>query len=168
MLDYEITSVVGKHKARKRVGRGPGTGHGKTCGRGHKGSASRSGATSVSLYEGGQMPLFRRLPKRGFSNYSFAMHFEIVNVSQLERFDDGADIGIEQLSSAGLIASCKSKVKILGDGDLTKKLQVTAHKFSKTAGQKIVGCGGTAKIITGNPRQRKQKSKFKNKNFGIP
>ena len=162
MLDYEITSVAGKYKARKRVGRGEGSGHGKTCGRGHKGSASRSGATRVSLYEGGQMPLFRRLPKRGFSNYSFATHFEIVNVSQLERFDDGANIGIDEFLSAGLIRCSKSKVKILGDGQLTKRLHVTAHKFSKTAEQKITGCGGTARIIKENPKQRNQKSRYKN------
>jgi large subunit ribosomal protein L15 len=147
MLNYEIVSVVGKRKARKRVGRGIGTGHGKTSGRGHKGSRSRSGAMLRSLYEGGQMPLFRRLPKRGFSNYNFQTQFEIINVSQLERFDDGADVGVEQLSNAGLINSCTSKVKILGDGELTKKLQVTAHKFSRTAEQKIIGCGGTAKVI---------------------
>jgi len=147
MLNYEITSVAGKHKSRKRVGRGTGTGHGKTCGRGHKGSRSRAGANLRSLYEGGQMPLFRRLPKRGFSNYRFATRFDIVNVSQLERFDDGSDVGVKQLSNAGLIDSGKSKVKILGGGGLTKKLQVTAHKFSKTAEQKIVGCGGAAKVI---------------------
>lgn len=147
MLNHEITSVVGKHKARRRVGRGSGSGHGKTCGRGHKGSHSRAGSVSLSLYEGGQMPLFRRLPKRGFSNYKFATRFEIVNVSQLERFDDGADVGIEQLSDTGLISSYGSKVKILGDGELTKKLQVTAHKFSKTAEQKIAGCGGTTRMI---------------------
>ncbi|MCJ7778711.1 MAG: 50S ribosomal protein L15 [Sedimentisphaerales bacterium] len=147
MLNYEITSVVGRRKSRRRVGRGSGSGHGKTSGRGHKGSRSRAGAMLCSLYEGGQMPLFRRLPKRGFSNYKFATRFDIVNVSQLERFDDGADVGAEQLSNAGLIDSCKSKVKILGGGGLTKKLQVTAHKFSKTAEQKIVGCGGIAKVI---------------------
>ena len=144
MLNHEITSIAGKYKARRRVGRGTGTGHGKTCGRGHKGSGSRAGSTSNSLYEGGQMPLFRRLPKRGFSNYKFATRYEIVNVSQLERFDDGVVVGTEQLSNAGLIGSLKSKVKILGDGELTKKLQVTAHKFSKTAEQKIVASGGTA------------------------
>jgi large subunit ribosomal protein L15 len=148
MLNYEITSIAGKHRARRRVGRGAGTGRGKTCGRGHKGSGSRAGATSASLYEGGQMPLFRRLPKRGFNNYKFATRFQVVNVSQLERFDEGAAIGIEQLSSAGLIDSLKSKVKILGNGELTKKLEVTAHKFSKSAEQKIVGCGGKAKLIT--------------------
>ena len=147
MLNYEITSIAGKHKARRRVGRGTGTGRGKTCGRGHKGSASRAGSTSVSLYEGGQMPLFRRLPKRGFSNYKFATRYQIVNVSQLERFDEGAAVGVEQLSDAGLIGSLKSKVKILGGGELTKKLKVAAHKFSKTAEQKIIGCGGTAKVI---------------------
>jgi len=147
MLNHEITSVVGKHKPRRRVGRGTGTGHGKTCGRGHKGGGSRAGSTSVTLHEGGQMPLFRRLPKRGFSNYKFAIRCEIVNVSQLERFQDGADVGIEQLSDAGLVDSTKSKIKILGKGDLTKKLLVTAHKFSKTAEQKIVASGGTAQVI---------------------
>lgn len=147
MLNHEITSVAGKHKRRRRVGRGTGSGHGKTCGRGHKGAGSRAGSSSVTLYEGGQMPLFRRLPKRGFSNYKFAKRCEIINVSQLERFEDGADIGVEQLSNAGLINSIKSRIKILGKGDLTKKLQVTAHKFSKSAEQKIVASGGTAKMI---------------------
>lgn len=147
MLSHEITAVAGKGKGRRRLGRGTGTGRGKTCGRGHKGSKSRSGARSLSLYEGGQMPLFRRLPKQGFSNYNFARRYEIVNVSQLERFDDGAAVGAEQLSSAGLVASGKSRVKILGSGELTKKLQVTAHKFSKTAEQKIVASGGTAKVV---------------------
>ncbi len=147
MLDWEIANIAGKKKARRRVGRGNGSGHGKTCGRGHKGSGSRAGATSVSVYEGGQMPLFRRLPKRGFSNFNFATRFEIVNVLQLESFNDGDDVGVEELLKAGLIQSCKSKVKILGDGELTKKLQVTAHKFSKAAEQKIVSCGGAAKKI---------------------
>jgi len=147
MLNYQITSVVGKHKPRRRIGRGTGSGHGKTCGRGHKGQGSRAGSTSMTLHEGGQMPLFRRLPKRGFSNYKFATRYEIVNVSQLERFDDGIAIGAEQLSNVGLVDSVKSKVKILGNGELTKKLQVTANKFSKTAEQKIVASGGTAKVI---------------------
>ncbi|MGD2094705.1 MAG: 50S ribosomal protein L15 [Phycisphaerales bacterium] len=147
MLNHEITTVAGKNKRRRRVGRGTGSGHGKTCGRGHKGGGSRAGSTSVSLYEGGQMPLFRRLPKRGFSNYRFATRCEIVNVSQLERFEDGADVGLKQLSDAGLIDSMKSRIKILGNGDLTKKLQVTAHRFSKTAEHKIVASGGKAKMI---------------------
>ena len=147
MLNHEITSIAGKHTRRRRVGRGSGSGHGKTCGRGHKGAGSRAGSTSVSLKEGGQMPLFRRLPKRGFNNYNFANRCEIVNVCQLERFEDGAIVGVEQLSVAGLIDSMKSKVKILGKGDLTKKLQVTAHKFSKNAEQKIAASGGLVKLI---------------------
>jgi large subunit ribosomal protein L15 len=147
MLSHEITSVVGKHKARKRVGRGRGTGLGKTSGRGTKGSLSRSGAKRYSLYAGGQIPVFRHLPKRGFNNKIFTTRFEVVNVAQLERFEDGARIGVEQLSQAGLIPGDASRVKILGDGELTKRLQVAAHKFSKTAEQKIIGCGGTATRI---------------------
>ena len=147
MLNHEITSIAGKSKARRRIGRGTGSGRGKTCGRGHKGAGSRAGSVSITLHEGGQMPLFRRLPKRGFSNYKFAKRCEIVNVSQLERFDDGAAVGVEQLSDAGLIDGIKSKVKILGKGELTKKLQVTAHKFSKSAEQKIAASGGMAKVV---------------------
>lgn len=148
-MSHEITSVVGKHQGRKRVGRGRGAGSGKTAGRGHKGSHSRAGAGRLSLYEGGQMPLFRRVPKRGFNNKQFASRFEIVNVSQLEAFEDGAQIGVEQLLRAGLVDDLQSKVKILGDGELTKRLLVAAHKFSKTAEQKIVGCGGTATRVGG-------------------
>ena len=147
MLNHEITSIAGKNRVRKRIGRGTGSGRGKTCGRGHKGAGSRAGFSTLTLYEGGQMPLFRRLPKRGFSNYQFARRCEIVNVAQLERFDDGDDVGLEQLSNAGLIDNLKSKVKILGNGELTKKLQVAAHKFSKTAEQKILASGGMAKVI---------------------
>jgi len=147
MFDYEITAIVGKHKSRKRIGRGSGSGHGKTSGRGSNGNSSRSGAARKRLHEGGQMPLFRRLPKRGFNNYEFATRYEIVNVLQLEKFDDGAVVGMEQLSEAGFINSRTSKVKILGKGELTKKLDVMAHKFSKGAEQKIVNCGGTAKVI---------------------
>jgi large subunit ribosomal protein L15 len=94
------------------------------------------------------MPLFRRLPKRGFNNYNFAKRYEVINVSQLDRlFDDGAAINVQILAGAGLVDSVKSKVKILGDGELTKKLDITAHKFSKRAQQKISGCGGTAKVV---------------------
>lgn len=147
MLNHEITSVTGGHKRRQRVGRGRGSGSGKTSGRGNKGSGSRAGATSFSLYEGGQIPLFRRLPKRGFSNRCFAIRCEIVNVGQLERFEDGTSVGVEQLSDAGLIGSASSRVKILGKGDLTKKLQVAAHRFSKGAEQKITASGGTTTVI---------------------
>ncbi|MFC1633613.1 50S ribosomal protein L15 [Planctomycetota bacterium] len=147
MLNHEITSIVGGHRRRRRVGRGTGSGRGKTCGRGHKGAGSRAGSKAVSLSEGGQMPLFRRLPKRGFNNSKFAVRCEIVNVFQLERFEDGATVGMEQLSEAGLIDSMKSRVKILGKGDLTKKLEVAAHKFSKSAEQKITASGGMTKVV---------------------
>lgn len=147
MLNHEITSIVGKNKRRKRVGRGCGSGHGKTSCRGHKGQGSRAGAKSLSAYEGGQMPLFRRVPKRGFSNFQFATSYEIVNVSQLERFADGSEIGVSQLSQAGLVNCSKSRIKILGNGELSKKLQVVAHKFSKSAEQKIVASGGAAKVV---------------------
>ena len=157
MLSHEITSVVGKHKTRKRVGRGRGTGHGKTCGRGHNGANSRAGSTRMSLSEGGQMPLFRRLPKRGFNNKQFANRFEIVNVSELERFEDGAEVGVEQLLQAGLVPGIKSRVKILGDGELTKRLEVAAHKFSKAAEEKIVGGGGTASRVGAVAKKSRRK-----------
>ncbi len=147
MLSHEITSVAGKKKARKRIGRGNGSGYGKTCGRGHKGSKSRAGAKKMSLYEGGQMPLFRRLPKRGFNNARFSSRYETVNVSQLDKFDDGVEIGTSELKQAGLIDSTKNKVKILGNGQLTKKLEVNAHKFSRSAEHKIVALGGRVKVI---------------------
>ena len=148
MLGNEITSIVGANKKRKRIGRGRGSGSGKTCGRGHKGCGSHPGLSTRMLYEGGQMPLFRKLPKRGFNNYKFANHFEIVNVSQLEKvFAEGSVISIAELADAGLVDSIRSKVKILGDGELTKKLEVTAHRFSKSAEEKISGCGGTAKVV---------------------
>jgi len=148
MLSNEITAIAGAYKKRKRIGRGKGSGNGKTCGRGHKGCGQRPGSSVRPTYEGGQMPLFRRLPKRGFSNYDFANRYEIVNVSQLERlFDENTSIDVQGLVNAGLVDSVKSKVKVLGDGELTKKLNVVAHKFSKSAEQKISGCGGVAKVV---------------------
>jgi large subunit ribosomal protein L15 len=118
-----------------------------TSGRGTKGSRSRSGGLRYSLREGGAVPLYRRLPKRGFNNKLFTRRFEVVNISELELFDDGAEVGVEQLLRAGLILGGEAKVKILGDGELTKKLQVIAHKFSKSAEEKIVGCGGTVTVM---------------------
>jgi large subunit ribosomal protein L15 len=148
MYIHEITAIAGAHKKRKRVGRGKGSGHGKTCGRGHKGDGSRSGFSIPLTYEGGQMPLFRRIPKRGFNNANFTMRYEVVNVSQLDRlFDDGAAVGVQEMVVAGLIDSPASRIKVLGDGELSKKLNVTAHKFSKSAEQKISGCGGTIKVV---------------------
>jgi len=148
MYIHEITSIAGASRKRKRVGRGTGSGHGKTSGRGHKGDRSRSGFTLPLVFEGGQMPLFRRLPKRGFSNVNFATRYEVVNVSHLDRiFADGAQVGLAEMVGAGLVDSLSSRVKVLGDGDMTKKLTVSAHKFSKSAEQKISGCGGTIKVV---------------------
>lgn len=148
MYIHEITAVAGAHKKRKRVGRGTGSGHGKTCGRGQKGDGSRSGFSIPLTYEGGQMPLFRRIPKRGFNNANFTTRYEVVNISQLDRiFEDGAAVGIQEMVVAGLVDSPASRIKVLGDGELSKKLNVTAHKFSKSAEQKISGCGGTTKVV---------------------
>lgn len=147
MLNNRITSIAGKYRKRKRIGRGNGSGYGKTAGRGHKGQLSRSGAKRVTLEEGGQMPLFRRIPKRGFNNTKFAKNYEIINVCQLERFEEGAQVGLEQLTQAGLIDDRRSRVKILGDGQLTKKLEISAHKFSKSAAEKIAASGGKANVI---------------------
>lgn len=147
MLNHEITSIVGPNKRVKRIGRGPGSGHGKTSTRGHKGSLSRAGAHGKVGYEGGQLPLFRRLPKRGFNNYQFATRYEVVNVSQLDRFENGTVIDTKCLFVAGLVHSANSRVKLLGDGELTKKLDVNVHKFSKTAQDKILGCGGVARVV---------------------
>ena len=100
-----------------------------------------------SLHEGGQIPIFRRMPKRGFSNFEFARRYEVVNVSQLERFEEGSVVGLHELCEVGLIDSSGSRVKILGAGALTKRLQVSAHRFSRSAEQKITGCGGTIQVI---------------------
>jgi len=147
MYEWQITSIAGKHKAVKRIGRGTSSGRGKTSGRGHKGARSRAGAMRSSLHEGGQIPIFRRMPKRGFSNFDFERRYEIINVSQLERFQDGAVVDLQQLSEMGLIHGSDSRVKVLGGGALTKRLQVAAHRFSKSAEQKITGCGGTVQVI---------------------
>jgi large subunit ribosomal protein L15 len=148
MLSNEITAIVGANKKRKRIGRGRGSGHGKTSCRGHKGAGSRPGSYSCLTFEGGQMPLFRRIPKRGFNNANFAKRYEIVNLWQLENlFGDGTEVSVQLLVDAGLVDNTKSRVKILGEGELTKKLKVIAHKFSKSAEQKIAGCGGTVKIV---------------------
>ena len=144
----EILKRAGAHKRRKRVGRGPGSGRGKTCGRGHKGAGSRAGAKRGSMTEGGQMPLFRRLPKRGFSNFAFRTTYSIVNVGDLEeRFEAGAHVTPESILEAGLIRNLRYRVKILGNGELSKKLKVEASKFSKTAAEKIKAAGGEAVVV---------------------
>jgi large subunit ribosomal protein L15 len=136
----------GSRHAKKRVGRGPGSGHGKTAGRGEKGQKSRSGFSRQIGFEGGQMPLHRRLPKRGFTNI-FKKEYAVVNVSDLERFDNGATVDEAALRSAGLVKGRNDGVKILGDGELSKKLNVSATKFSKTAKATIEKAGGSCQEI---------------------
>jgi large subunit ribosomal protein L15 len=136
----------GARHAKKRVGRGPGSGHGKTSGRGEKGQKSRSGYSGKRGFEGGQMPLHRRLPKRGFTNI-FKTDYAVVNVSDLERFDNGASVDEAMLRQAGLVKGSHDGVKVLGDGELSKKLTVSATKFSKSAREIIEKAGGTVQEI---------------------
>ena len=133
--------------ARKRVGRGPGSGTGKTSGKGHKGQNARSGGGVRPGFEGGQLPLFRRLSKRGFNNYNFRTVYATVNVGDLERFEEGTTVTKELLIEVGLITKELDGVKILGNGELTKKLTVKANKFSSTAKTKIENVGGTTEVI---------------------
>src|SRR5512132_4449116 len=133
------------HK-KKRVGRGPGSGMGKTSTRGEKGQKSRSGYSRSLGFEGGQMPLHRRLPKRGFTNI-FKKDYAVVNVSDLERFDNGATVGETELRQAGLVKGRHDGVKVLGDGKLSKKLTVSATKFSASARKQIEAAGGTCQEI---------------------
>ncbi|MBO8158058.1 50S ribosomal protein L15 [Thermosyntropha sp.] len=142
----ELKSPAGANKRPKRVGRGPGSGHGKTSTRGHKGQKARSGGGVRPGFEGGQMPLQRRIPKRGFTNI-FKKEYAIVNVKDLNVFEDGTEITPELLISRGLIKSVKDGVKILGDGELEKKLVVRAHKVSKQAEEKINARGGKVEVI---------------------
>ena len=144
MMIHEITGRVGRRKPRKRVGRGEASGQGKTAGRGHKGAASRSGWRRRAGYEGGQMPLIRRIPKRGFSNVQFATSYHVINVKELQaRCSDGAEVSSATLAGAGVIRDTRLPLKILGHGELTKKLVVTAAKFSASAKAKIEAAGGT-------------------------
>jgi large subunit ribosomal protein L15 len=148
MIINDVHRGVQKRKNRKRVGRGPGSGHGKTGGRGEKGHSSRSGFSRRFAFEGGQMPLVRRLAKRGFNNKFFAPVVAIVNVATLEEcFDGGATIDPAALEAAGLVKGRYDAVKILGNGALKKKLTVKAHEFSASAAEKIRAAGGQAERL---------------------
>jgi len=147
MMLNEITKQAGKHKRRKRVGRGESSGQGKTAGRGHKGCHSRSGGGTRALSEGGQMPIFRRLPKRGFSNYNFRTAIDTVNVCDLERrFSDGDTVDLGLMKKMRLISG-SAPVKILAKGVLSRKLTVEANMFSGKARQVIEAAGGAVKVI---------------------
>ena len=143
---HELSPAEGSRKNRNRVGRGLGSGNGKTAGRGMKGQKSRSGASIRTGFEGGQMPLYRRLPKRGFKNI-WAKTYAEVNVETLNRFDDGAMVDPVALVESGILKNVRDGIRILGKGDLTKKLTVRAHGFTKSAEEKIKAAGGNAELI---------------------
>ena len=142
---HELSPVAGSTKERKRIGRGPASGQGKTAGKGHKGQKARAGHGMRPGFEGGQMPLQRRLPKRGFTNI-FATQYAAVNVEALNAFDDGAVVDTEALVNAGIVKKTFDGVKILGNGDLTKKLTVKAAAFSASAKERIEAAGGVAEV----------------------
>ncbi|TWU27115.1 50S ribosomal protein L15 [Novipirellula galeiformis] len=148
----DVHRGITKHRARKRIGRGPGSGTGKTSGRGHNGHKSRSGYSRKPNFQGGAMPMFRRIPKRGFNN-RWALTVFAVNVGRLnDSFDDGAEVTLKLLAEKDLAKGTFDEVKILGDGELTKKLTVSAHRFSKSAEEKITAAGGTIiKLIAKRP-----------------
>lgn len=143
---YNLSPAPGSTKVAKRKGRGAGTGNGKTAGRGHKGQKARSGGGVRIGFEGGQMPLARRIPKRGFNNI-FAKRLDAVNVSALNVFEDGAVVNLQALLDAGILSQCKYGVKILGNGEISKKLTVQATAFSASAKEKIEAAGGKAEVI---------------------
>ncbi len=142
----ELKPAEGSRFERKRIGRGIGSGTGKTSGKGHKGQNARSGGGVRPGFEGGQMPLYRRLPKRGFTNI-FAKQYVAVNVAELERFENGTEVTAELLKEVGVISKIKDGVKVLGRGELTKKLTVKVAKFSESAKEKIEKAGGKAEVI---------------------
>lgn len=142
-----LINTKGARKKRKRLGRGPGSGRGGTSGRGHKGQKARSGGSTRPGFEGGQTPLYMRVPKRGFSNIRFKKIYTIVNLSQLNRFEEGTTITPELLKEKGVIKKLNDGVKILGDGELKVKLNINAHKFSQSARTKIEQANGTWKVI---------------------
>ena len=144
---FDLKSMPFPRKRKKRVGRGRGSGMGKTSCRGGKGATARSGNETSIQFEGGQTPLFRRLPKRGFNN-PFKREYSIVNVKDIERFDNGTHVNPEKLMEVGLIRKILDGVKVLGDGEITKPVTVSAHKFSKVAIEKIKAAGGEIKVLS--------------------
>jgi large subunit ribosomal protein L15 len=148
---HDLKPRPGAKHRRKRLGQGESSGHGKTSGRGGKGQTARSGSSVRIGFEGGQMPLIRRLPKRGFNNARHTTRYVAVNLEALNRFDEGARVDLESLKRAGLANGRWHGIKILGDGELTKKLQVSAHAFSASARAKIEAKGGACEVIGSKP-----------------
>lgn len=146
----DIKTVCSKgvaYKKSRRVGRGIGTGNGKTSGRGHKGWGARSGSSRRPGYEGGQMPIYRRVPKRGFTNARFRVEYTEINVDRLDAFEDGAEVDLAAIKAHGLVGVSSPLLKVLGNGEVTKKLTVKAQGFSKSAREKIEAAGGTAVLL---------------------
>lgn len=141
---HDLKPSAGSHRARKRVGRGPGSGQGKTATRGEKGQKARSGGQVHPMFEGGQMPLIRRIPKRGFTNRN-RVEYQVVNVRDLDRVE--GDVSPQTLREAGLISSLRKPVKVLGEGEVAKAVAVSAHSFSKSAREKIEAAGGSVSVI---------------------
>lgn len=142
----DLSPMIGSKVKRKRVGRGPGSGHGKTSCRGHKGQKSRSGARIRPGFEGGQMPMQRRLPKRGFTNI-FKKEYELINIRDLKVFEPNSKLDIDALKNAGLIKGAKDGVKLLGDGEISYLIEIKVHKASKGARDKIEAAGGKVDLI---------------------
>ncbi|MFK8114699.1 MAG: 50S ribosomal protein L15 [Rubripirellula sp.] len=143
MILNDVHRGITKNRKRKRIGRGPGSGHGKTAGRGHKGHKSRSGYSRKPTFQGGAMPMIRRVPKRGFNN-RWALTVFAVNVGKInDAFDEGAEVTLEAMAEKDLAKGTFDIVKILGDGEITKKLTISGHRFSKSAEEKIKAAGGT-------------------------
>ena len=159
---HQITAAAPRNKKSQRKGRGESSGRGKTSGKGTKGAKARGGDVHwIPGREGGQTPFFRRLPKRGFSNFNFENRYHIVNLSELERFDNGTTVDAAALIDAGLVPDMRQPVKILGNGEINKKLTVVAGWFSKSAHEKITKAGGAAQNLKGEPFQfPKEKKKF--------
>jgi len=142
----ELTPAPGARTPKFRKGRGIGSGNGKTAGKGHKGQKARSGGGVRPGFEGGQMPLYRRIPKRGFTNI-FGKEYSEINVATLNKFEDGAEVTPELLKASGILKNLKDGVSVMGNGELTKKLNVKANRFTKTAKEKIEAAGGKAEVI---------------------
>ncbi len=157
----DVHRGIHKFKKRRRVGRGPGSGHGKTSGRGHKGQGQRAGFSRHATFEGGQMPLVRRIPKRGFNN-KWADIVAIINVCDLDAaYNDGDEVTLENLKEKNLAKGSFDVLKVLGNGELTKKLKVSAHRFSKSAQEKIEKAGGETVALPGKKPVVKNKQKAK-------
>lgn len=161
MFIHELKPAKGANKDRKRLGRGTGSGLGTTSGKGHKGQKARSGGQTKPGFEGGQMPMSRRIPKRGFSNARFAVSYETVNLKSIEKyFTDGAEVNQETLKAFGLAHGNKDGIKILGDGEFGKKLSFNVHKISKSALDKVEAAGGSVTLIPAFKENEKVKERY--------